>query len=237
MVETSVPQTWNEFLRRGGAARIDLPDLVTVDLDAWSAAADRRVLTVEMQDCAGSHDALRAMALAFDVDSDDLDYSEDGDAWDVLDDALEDYDVGPASGLVLVWSGWDGLEEEDDGEELIGTVLDALRTAADTWADQGRPWAILMVGEGRSWTLPWLGAGTPPWEESETTASEGLFSVGPFSDGSSSDSQVDADQGEDGGLDWDAADRLIDDADRWDEQADAGHSVDRKPRTKSHNAL
>jgi hypothetical protein len=62
---------------------------------------------------------------------------------------------------VIVWSGWDNLD--DDPEHVIPVAIDALVTAARGWADEGRPWAVLMAGEGDSWELPWLGTGPAPW--------------------------------------------------------------------------
>lgn len=151
-----VPVEWLAMLRGGGVARIGDDDIAAADLEAWAAAADRALIALDTQDCATEADLLAAFGSAFGA-------AEDEECeWDVIDDCLADHDVSPASGLVIVWTGWDGLD--DDPEHVIPTAVDALATAAATWMDEGRPWAVLLSGDGPSWDLPWLGAGPAPWE-------------------------------------------------------------------------
>lgn len=156
-----VPDGWAQLLRGGGGARVADADLRDVDLEAWAEATDRRLLLLDTQDCSTERDLLHAFADAFEVDEDDDDCE-----WDGIDDCLADFDVAPSSGLVIVWTGSDGLD--DDPEHVIPIAVDALVTASRTWADEGRPWAILVSGEGASWDLPWIGSGEPPWESDLT---------------------------------------------------------------------
>lgn len=152
-----VPAQWAELLRGGGAARVGSDDVADADLDSWVAATDRALLVLDTQDCSTEAELLTAFGDTFGVDEDDA----EGE-WDQIDEYLADYDITPSSGLVIVWSGWDGLD--DDPEHVIPVAVDALATAARTWADEGRPWAVLLVGDGPSWELPWAGAGPAPWE-------------------------------------------------------------------------
>ncbi len=152
-----VPNSWIDTLRGGGVVRLASSDVADADLEAWAATTDRTVMTLDTQDCSTERELLATVGATFDWD-------EDSDAeWDTIDDCLADYDVSPAAGLVIVWTGWDGLDEDE--EEAMPTAVDAFATAAQTWADEGRPWAVLVVGDGPSWQLPWLGEGAPPWED------------------------------------------------------------------------
>ncbi len=152
-----VPHEWIDTLRGGGVVRLGASDVADSDLESWAATTDRAVLTLDTQDCSTESELLATLGAVFGLD-------EDTDAeWDTIDDCLADYDVGPAGGLVIVWTGWDGLDE--DAEDAMPTAVDAFATAAQTWTDEGRPWAVLVVGDGPSWQLPWLGAGPPPWED------------------------------------------------------------------------
>ena len=128
--------------------------MAAADIEGWADRSDRRVVAVDTQDCASERDLILALATAFGFDGDD-----DGD-WDLLDEVLGDYDVAPAGGLVIVWSGWDLLH--DDDEEAVATAVDALATAAQSWAHEGRPCTVLVAGDGPTWQLPWLGAGPIP---------------------------------------------------------------------------
>lgn len=160
MAEADLPEPCLDVMRNGGVVRVGVADVAGVDLEMWGADSDRMVLTLDTQDCASEADLVRTLGAAFDLDEDD-----DPD-WDAIDDCLADYDVSPAGGLVIVWTGWDGLDEEDV-DEVVPTAVDALATAAQYWVDEGRPWAVLVVGDGPSWQLPWAGAGAPPWEDSD----------------------------------------------------------------------
>ncbi len=151
-----VPAEWVELLRGGGAARVGAQDLRDADIESWVAATDRTLLSLDTEDSSTERELLAAFGEAFDLD-------EDAEPeWDGIDECLGDYDISPTSGLVIVWSGWDGLD--DDPDHVLPVAVDALLTAARAWADEGRPWAILMVGDGPAWELPWLGAGPAPWE-------------------------------------------------------------------------
>ncbi len=166
MAETDVlvAVEWLPVLRAGGVVRTGEDDAAAADLEGWVAATDRELIVLDTQDCSTEHELLAAFGAAFGV-------GEDVDCeWDTIDDCLADRDVSPASGLVIVWTGWDGLDE--DPEHVIPTAVDALATAAATWADEGRPWAVLLVGDGPSWDLPWAGAGPAPWEGAEDLAEE-----------------------------------------------------------------
>ena len=151
-----IPAEWDELLRAGGAARVGTEDVRDADLEAWAVATDRQLVTLDTQDCDTEPELLATFGATFDLDED-----EDRE-WDRIDECLADYDVAPASGLVVVWTGWDGLD--DDPDHVLPIAVDALVTAARTWADEGRPWAILVVGDGPSWDLPWHGVGPAPWD-------------------------------------------------------------------------
>lgn len=154
-----VPVEWAALLRGGGAVRVGTDDIRDADLESWAGATDRVLMILDTQDCATESELLAAFGDSFGLDEDDE------CEWDQIDDLLADHDVSPASGLVIVWTGWDGLD--DDPEHVLPVAVDALTTAASTWADEGRPWAVLMAGDGPSWDLPWAGAGVAPWEDSD----------------------------------------------------------------------
>lgn len=162
MAETDalVPTDWVELLRSGGAVRVGGDDVREADLEAWAATTDRVLMVLDTQDCATEADLCATFGDTFGRDEDDE------CEWDQVDELLADHDVAPASGLVIVWTGWDGLD--DDPEHVLPVAVDALTTAAATWADEGRPWALLMAGDGPSWDLPWAGSGPAPWEDSES---------------------------------------------------------------------
>lgn len=194
MVDTDVlvPSQWVELLRGGGVARVAPTDVATADLEEWAAGTDRGVVMIDTQDCATERELILALAASFGFADDECD-------WDELDECLGDHDVAPAAGLIVVWSGWEGLH--DDDEEAVATAVDALATAAQTWGDEGRPWAVLVSGDGPSWQLPWLGVGPAPWD---------------LPDGADDVAGSGADGGDDSGPDdleavWGASADLVDD--------------------------
>lgn len=154
---TDAPPSWIESMHGAGVARLGSEDIAGGGLDEWVRATGRVLLSLDTQDCSTEAELQATVAATFGLDEDVA------PEWDALDDCLADYDVAPAAGLVIVWTGWDGLDE--DAEDAMPTAVDAFATAAQTWVDEGRPWAVLVVGDGPSWQLPWLGEGTPPWED------------------------------------------------------------------------
>ena len=161
-----VPPEWTELLRGGGAARVADSDIRDADLEEWATTCDRRLLFLDTQDCTTERELLVAFGAAFELDEDDE------CEWDTIDECLADFDISPASGLVIVWTGWDNID--DDPEHVIPVAVDALVTAARSWADEGRPWALLMAGDGESWELSWLGTGPVPWESLDDSDDEDL---------------------------------------------------------------
>ncbi len=158
MVGTDGPAGLLSALRDGGVGRIGDDD--AGDLESWAAAEERAYLVLDTQDCATERDLCAAFGSAFDLPDDEP------REWDAIDECLGDYDVAPARGLVVLWTGWDGLDEDTDHVVPVG--VDALATAATAWAAEGRPWTVLVCGDGPSWDLPWWGGGAAPWEAAET---------------------------------------------------------------------
>lgn len=181
-----VPAEWVELLRGGGVARIGARDLRDAEIESWAAATDRSLLYLDTEDASTERELLAAFGEAFDLD-------EDAECeWDGIDECLGDYDISPTSGLVIVWSGWDGLD--DDPDHVLPVAVDALQTAARAWADEGRPWAILMAGDGPSWELPWLGFGPAPWEaESDDEFDDDDDDVGAWEEDEIADAVLEAD--------------------------------------------
>jgi Barstar (barnase inhibitor) len=148
--------SWETAVQQGGVVRLGVRDLTSADVEATADELDRSFVWLDTVDAVTAADLIRAWGEA-------LDFPEEaGVDWDSVDECLADLDVTPASGLVIVWSGWESIEEEDD--HVMATAVDALCTAAQSWTDDGRPWAVLIVGHGPSWDLPWVGVDVAPWD-------------------------------------------------------------------------
>lgn len=159
MVRQETPE-WVSAMDAGEfAIRTAVSDLEPESLRTIAAAHGRRLLQLETLDAVTAEDVISAFAETFEFDED---YECD---WDCVDDRLADFDVSPAAGLVLTWTGWESVAEEDD--HVMAVAVDALKTAAQSWSDEGRPWTILVAGDGPSWELPWAGTGQPPWQVDE----------------------------------------------------------------------
>lgn len=72
-----------------------------------------------------------------------------GGNWDALEDCLTDLAWRPAAGHVLVFS---GARPGDD----TGILVDVLRSAAEFWAGQDRPFFAVFVDPQRALDLPEL---------------------------------------------------------------------------------
>jgi RNAse (barnase) inhibitor barstar len=63
-----------------------------------------------------------------------------GGNWDALEDCLSDLSWREAAGHVLVFEGFQSLPEDD-----LGVLIDVLRSAAEFWAGQGRPFFAVFI--------------------------------------------------------------------------------------------
>lgn len=149
-----IPAELLDRLSDGGCVRVSAADLEAWDPEAWGATNDRAVVLLDTVDSSTGRDLVRAFDQAFG-------FPEECEDWDQIDDCLADFDASPASGTLVVWSGWETIAAED--ERIMATAVDALGTAVQTWGDEGVPWTVLVVGDGPSWDLSWAGAGAPPW--------------------------------------------------------------------------
>lgn len=140
-------------LERGGTVRVNGQ---AAELDEWAAEHGRTLLALDTVDCASGPELIDALCDAFTFPEDTV------SDWDSLDEGLGDFDVAPAAGLVVVWSNWDSIAMDD--EPAMAVAVDALRTAAQSWCDEGVPWTVLVVGDGPAWDLPWAGEPPAPWE-------------------------------------------------------------------------
>jgi hypothetical protein len=150
-----IPTELRQRLADGGCVRVGSGDVEQWDPEAWGAEHDRTVVVLDTVDSLTARDLIQAFDQAFG-------FPEECEEWDQIDDCLADYDVSPASGALIVWSGWETVAAED--ERIMATAVDALGTAVQTWGDDGVPWTVVVVGDGPSWDLAWAGAGSPPWE-------------------------------------------------------------------------
>lgn len=146
-------------LERGGTARLGVADAAMIDVEQWAAAHGRALVQLDTVDCASGGELVDAICDAFAFPEDSV------TDWDSLDEGLGDYDVTPASGLLVVWSNWDSVALDD--EPAVAVAVDVLRTAAQSWCDDGVPWTVLVVGDGPAWDLPWAGAPPAPWEQDD----------------------------------------------------------------------
>lgn len=70
-----------------------------------------------------------------------------GANWDALEDCLSDLSWREGDGYVLV------LQRAPTGEAL-GTLIDVLRSAAQYWAERGRPFFAVFIDPERKLPLP-----------------------------------------------------------------------------------
>jgi hypothetical protein len=67
-----------------------------------------------------------------------------GENWDALEDCLVDLSWCAAEGHVLVFEGFQVMSEED-----VGLLIDVLISAAEFWAEQGRPFFAVFIDPER----------------------------------------------------------------------------------------
>ena len=67
-----------------------------------------------------------------------------GENWDALEDCLTDMSWREAQGHVLVFEGFQFLPEDD-----LGVLIDVLISAAEFWADQGKPFFAVFIDPER----------------------------------------------------------------------------------------
>ena len=67
-----------------------------------------------------------------------------GGNWDALEDCLTDLSWRQAQGHVLVLEGFQFLPEDD-----LGVLIDVLISAAEFWADQGKPFFAVLIDPER----------------------------------------------------------------------------------------
>jgi len=74
-----------------------------------------------------------------------------GENWDALEDCLTDLSWREAAGHVLVFEGIGALPLDERG-----TLVDVLASAAQFWAQQGKPFFAVFIDPGRALELPEL---------------------------------------------------------------------------------
>ncbi|CAN5158186.1 hypothetical protein BH18ACT9_BH18ACT9_21820 [soil metagenome] len=89
---------------------------------------------------------LKAAAATLDV-ADDL-----GESFDALSECLDDVSADGHNGVVMLWDGWSPLARHD--EQSFEEALSVLRLRAA--ADRGRPFAVLLRGDGPHLDVPEL---------------------------------------------------------------------------------
>lgn len=72
-----------------------------------------------------------------------------GENWDALEDCLTDLSWREAAGHVLVFEGAGALAPDERG-----ILVDVLASAAQFWAEQGKPFFAVFVDPGRALELP-----------------------------------------------------------------------------------
>jgi hypothetical protein len=72
-----------------------------------------------------------------------------GENWDALEDCLTDLSWHKAAGHVLLFEGLGALAPDERG-----TLIDVLASAAQFWAQQGKPFFAVFVDPGRALELP-----------------------------------------------------------------------------------
>jgi hypothetical protein len=124
--------------RRGGVYRLlgedgrDEAERRAQDRGLWFGRADLS----RARTAAGLHAAL-ARALRFPAHY--------GKNWDALADCLGDLSWLEGPGWVLLLDGADGLAAASPDD--LATALEVLRSAAASWAEEGRPFVALLRGE------------------------------------------------------------------------------------------
>lgn len=129
------------------------------DVDLFLRAAQEagwRVVPLDTDEADGAEGFLEACSDAFELP----DWF--GMNWDALDEALADLDLEPFSGVLVVWTGWQELLENEAA--AVSTALDVFATALRSWRDDGVPGGVLVAGAGPDLDLlaPTLPAGE--WE-------------------------------------------------------------------------
>lgn len=71
-------------------------------------------------------------------------------SWEALEECLADFDAG--EGLIVVWSDW-ALFAESDPEEYA-TAVDVLTDTARRFGREGKPYAVLLLGDDLDDTDP-----------------------------------------------------------------------------------
>lgn len=71
-----------------------------------------------------------------------------GGNWDALEDCLTDLSWRQAQGHVLVFEGTQLLSKDD-----LGVLIDVLASAADFWAEQGKPFFAVFIDPQRALAL------------------------------------------------------------------------------------
>jgi Barstar (barnase inhibitor) len=71
-----------------------------------------------------------------------------GENWDALEDCLADLSWREAQGHVLVLEGFQRLPADE-----VGVLIDVMRSAAQFWAGQGRPFFAVFIDPDRSLRL------------------------------------------------------------------------------------
>jgi RNAse (barnase) inhibitor barstar len=72
-----------------------------------------------------------------------------GGNWDALEDCLSDLSWRDASGWVLIFRDFDALPRDD-----LGVLLEVLASAAQFWAERGKPFFAVFIDPRRSLALP-----------------------------------------------------------------------------------
>jgi hypothetical protein len=72
-----------------------------------------------------------------------------GENWDALEDCLTDLSWRKARGHVLIFEGISTLPADERG-----TLIDVLASAAQFWAQQGKPFFAVFIDPARELSLP-----------------------------------------------------------------------------------
>lgn len=67
-----------------------------------------------------------------------------GENWDALEDCLTDLSWREGTGHVLVFEGFRFLPDDD-----VGVLIDVCISAAEFWADQGKPFFVVFIDPER----------------------------------------------------------------------------------------
>ena len=72
-----------------------------------------------------------------------------GGNWDALEDSLSDLSWRPRQGYVLIFRGY-------PGGDAFGILADVLRSAAQYWAERGKPFFAVFIDPQQKLALPEL---------------------------------------------------------------------------------